>query len=148
MKVIIVEDEPIVADLYAGLLKGVSSDIRVAQTLGELRNMLEADAIPDAVILDLRLKTSGALDSIAAIESIKKKNPDAVVIVATGSSDDALRKKAREAGADYFAVKPEPNTAQGLITAILRSYKDHKKTARTVELVERLTAAIAQPNGA
>lgn len=146
MKVIIVEDEPAVANLYEGLLKNLASEVHVAHDLPELHELLK-QFVPDVVVMDLRLKTSGPKESLAQIKPIKVLNPDAVVIVATGMSGTDIEKEAKEAGADYFAVKPETNTAEGMLSAILMGCKGKTKSTRAVEFVERLTEAMTNSVG-
>jgi len=141
IKVIIVEDEELVAKVYQGILKEVSSEVLVAKELAQLDTML-AQTVPDAVVIDLRLKHTGVDEGIAHIPKIRAVNPDAVIVVASGTSEPEKIKKALAAGADYYAVKPETGTADGLIGAILKGFERKQKSARTISLIEKLTNAI------
>jgi len=138
VNVILVEDEEIVAELYSRILQPIASKILVAHNLDELRMHLQ-QLTPDAVLLDLRLRETGPEEALREIKNIRQVNPNAVVVVASGLSDPAVIRQAMDQGADYFAVKPETNTESGLLGAILKGLADKARTARTLELIEKLT---------
>jgi DNA-binding NtrC family response regulator len=146
MRVIILEDEPIVSDLYTRLLQPVSSRIQTARNLEELREELKVTPPSDVVILDLRLGQGTIHDTIHEIPKIKAVNPQAVVIVASGVSSPEVISEAMEKGADYFAVKPETNTLPGMVHAVLKGMEGKPLTGRAIELIEKLTHEIQCKN--
>ena len=58
---------------------------------------------PDAVLLDLRLPS---MSGLVALEYIRKRSPETVVVVLTADEEGA--EKARHAGADAVFVKGDP----------------------------------------
>ena len=68
---------------------------------------------PHVLLLDLGLP---GLDGIEVARQIRAVLPNAIVIAITGRSDMADRGRAKEAGIDYFIVKPaEPERLRHLI---------------------------------
>lgn len=146
MRVIIVEDETAVADLYERLLEPVSSRIQRARDISELREALKSVPPTDVVILDLKLGEDPITETIHEIPKIKAVNPHAVVVVASGNTNPEIIKEVMREGADYFAIKPETNSTEGMIKAVLAGIQGKPRTARVIELIEKLTGEMQSPS--
>jgi DNA-binding NtrC family response regulator len=59
-----------------------------------------------AVVVDLRLSNSMALEGLELIPIIKNLHKDCRIIVLTAYSDELIRRQALDAGADLFLEKP------------------------------------------
>jgi len=136
VKLLIVEDESIVSDLYIRLLGPLFDTIVVVTSPEQLRALLAVPPPPDVVLFDL----IGGAKAVEDIRTIRETHPDTVVVVASGNSSPEIIQAAIQRGADYYAVKPETGTRDGVIRAILQGAK--KRTGR-IALIERLTAAMA-----
>lgn len=96
-RVLIVEDEPEVADLYRGYLAG-DYDVTVANTGSEALELVDADI--DAVLLDRRLPdTSGA----EVLAELRERDLDCRVAMVTAVEPDV---DIVEMGFDLYLVKP------------------------------------------
>ncbi len=137
MKLLIVEDEQVVADLYIRLLRPYCRSIDVVHNVTELREYL--GTFPDFNVVLFDLITGPP--AIAEIETIRQANPDSIIIIASGNRNPDVVTEAMAYGADYYAVKPETGTREGIIRAILEGAKK-KESAGRIALIERLTAAI------
>lgn len=96
-RVLIVEDEPEVADLYRGYLSG-TYDVTVANTGAEALDLV--DDATDAVLLDRRLPDTSGADVLAAI---RERGLDCRVAMVTAVEPDV---DIVEMGFDLYLVKP------------------------------------------
>ena len=95
--VLIVEDEPEVADLYRGYLAG-DYDVTVANTGEEALDLV--DGTTDAVLLDRRLPDTSGADILA---EIRDRDLDCRVAMVTAVEPDV---DIVEMGFDLYLVKP------------------------------------------
>jgi len=103
MRVLIVDD----SDLIQRRLGAMLSEMEGIELVGEARDSLEAtklalDLKPDAVILDIRMPAGSGLD---VLENIKRGTPASKVIMLTNYPYPQYRKKAEDAGVDFFFDK-------------------------------------------
>ena len=102
-RIVIVEDSKVVRRRLEELLETVPG----AEVVGTAEGVQEAleviwRTLPDAVILDLRLKDGSGM---AVLELIKKTRPATTVVVLTNHGTDEHRVKALSLGADRFLDK-------------------------------------------
>jgi DNA-binding response OmpR family regulator len=118
-RVLIVEDEPIVADVVQRFLRHdgyqtlIVNDGRVALT--------EFDRfMPDIVLLDLMLPGTDGLDVCRRVRSISDKP----IIMLTARGEEADRLVGLGLGADDYVTKPfSPKELVARIRAVLRRYR-------------------------
>ena len=101
--ILIVDDNDLMRTLLRGILR---SD--AYQIIGEARNgiiALEfiAKSKPDIVFLDVMMPEMGGLE---ALQAIKAKHPEIIVIMITGNPSAENVKESIEGGAGGFIVKP------------------------------------------
>lgn len=102
MKVLIIEDEPILAKNISRYLIRYGYDARIAITAEAGLAELEAFAT-DIILLDFNLPGMNGLQALAKIRTI---DPRIQVIMMTAFGSVDLAKKAMEAGACRFVTKP------------------------------------------
>ena len=103
MRVLIVDD----SDLIRRRLGAMLSEMKGIELVGEARDSLEATKLalnlkPDAVILDIRMPAGSGIN---VLENIKRATPAPKVIMLTNYPYPQYRKKAEDAGADFFFDK-------------------------------------------
>jgi len=103
MKVLIVDDSAIVRER----LKNMLSEIVELQNISQARDSLEAISSfhklnPEVVILDIRMPGGSGID---VLQEIKKETTPPLVIVLTNYPYPQYRKKCIDAGADFFFDK-------------------------------------------
>jgi DNA-binding NarL/FixJ family response regulator len=106
LRVVVVDDHPVVRDGLRGMLDG-QPDLTV---VGEAGNGREAIAVvarerPDVVLMDLRMPQ---LDGVAAIARITADQPEVRVLVLTTYDEDHDIVRAIEAGARGVLLKDAP----------------------------------------
>ena len=106
IKILIVDDHPVVREGIASMLKK-QPDFKI---VGEACNGLEAvekarELFPDVVLMDLRMPE---LDGVEAIKRIKEEKPEVKFIILTTYSDDEYIFKGIAAGARAYLLKDAP----------------------------------------
>jgi two-component system, NarL family, nitrate/nitrite response regulator NarL len=103
VRVLIVDDEPPFVEMVDALL----SDERRITVVGKARNGKEAIELarrlaPDLTLMDISMPI---LDGIEATRRIRAGDPDACVLILTGSDNPAEIDKSRQAGAAGYLTK-------------------------------------------
>jgi two-component system response regulator RegX3 len=98
MRILVVEDEDSIAEPLVNGLRREGFDVVRAATGGEA---LDA-AVPDLVLLDLRLPDTDGLDVCRRM----RERSDVPIIVVTARGEEADRVVGLELGADDYVVKP------------------------------------------
>lgn len=149
MTILIVEDEPTIVTLWRRILRNVSQDIRWAKDIAGAFREMRTIPHPDLVLLDLVLPGSSARQTLEQINALKDINPNAVVLVITGSTDDFMPALASSLGADGFRFKPQMASQNALLEAIKcafenrRAKQGEKPYERTSELLAMLNGLLA-----
>ena len=116
MNVLVVEDEAVIAQPLARLLRAEGWSVVWAATAGQALEQLGQTAF-DAVLLDLGLPDQSGYDVCRAVRSAG----NAAVLVLTARSDEDSVVRALEEGADDYVVKPfRARELAGRLRAILR----------------------------
>lgn len=104
-KVLVVDDEPCVRDLFTDLLKREGYAACVVSSGEEALSIIERKDF-DVVLLDIKL---AGISGIETLKKIKEKNQRMIVIMITGFSyDEELVGKSRELGCSGFIGKNMP----------------------------------------
>src|SRR4051794_23228880 len=101
-RVLVVEDEPKVADALADGLRDEGYDVSVEHTSEQALGRL-ADATFDVVLLDLMLPDR---DGFHVLESLRSRRADTRVLVLTARDTPEDRVIGLDRGADDYLVKP------------------------------------------
>ena len=105
MRILVVDDEPIVAGLIAeGLRNEGHGDVVIANSGEQGLQVIEQDP-PDAVFLDI---TMPEMDGVEVLRRIRQMFPDLPVIILSGWGSDAQIAAARELGVTDVLQKPTP----------------------------------------
>lgn len=102
--VLVVEDEEVLIELLRGALVTNGFSVIAVQDGGEaIKVYRERGETIDVVLTDMGLPTKGGWE---VLEEIKKMNPKAKVICASGFLENSLREEMIAAGAVEFIQKP------------------------------------------
>lgn len=148
MKILIVEDDELMAELIRRYLEPVADEVVVAFNLTDA--MKEVVKVPpfDLVTLDLNLPESHGLETLRYIDQIKAANPDSLVIVISGTVTADAHEKVLAAGADAFLHKNEFRAGHGSVMRAVRDVamaviRTPRRYTRNVELLEKISGRIA-----
>lgn len=103
-RVLIVDDDPEVVHVLSSLLA------KAGYLVSAARDAMEAVAravreSPDVIILDIVMPAGGGLTALERLKRLSKTQM-IPVIVASGSLDEAMERRARELGVEEFFGKP------------------------------------------
>jgi two-component system, NarL family, nitrate/nitrite response regulator NarL len=115
MKLLIVDDHPVLREGIAALLRqaGPGAEVLQARDAGEGLALVEAHADLDAVVLDLMMP---GMDGWQAISEFGRRRPDLPVIVLSSSEDPHDARKALALGA--LGYVPKSASQHVLLSAI------------------------------
>jgi len=129
--VLVVEDEPAIAESIAYALGKASLAARQAGTLEQARTELEAPT--DLLLLDLMLPDGSGFDLIAEVTTSVGKRP--AIIVLSSRDAEADRVRALEMGADDYVVKPfSPREVVARVKAVLRRTPGAERSAPVLRI--------------
>jgi DNA-binding NtrC family response regulator len=101
-KVLVIDDEPSIVDLFTEYLNGQGFDVISAGGGEEGLDRLRLDG-PDIVLLDMRMP---GLDGLETLRRIRKVNMGVPVLMISGNDDIAAAKEAIALGAFDYTLKP------------------------------------------
>jgi PAS domain S-box-containing protein len=87
--ILVVEDNPDVAEVASALLQQLGYEARVAGSAGAALSALQEGAPPDLVFSDVVM--AGEMDGVALARLLREQHPDLPVLLATGYSQTAER---------------------------------------------------------
>lgn len=102
MAILVVDDEEIMRDLVAKILKKAGYKVDVANSVATAREMLARTPF-DMVISDVQMPEQSGFD---LLKEIKEASPGTAVIMMTGYADTFTIKDALMLGADEYITKP------------------------------------------
>jgi DNA-binding response OmpR family regulator len=117
-KILVVEDEPAIADVVARYLRRAGYDTVIAGTGRDALGHAET-ARPDVVVLDLMLPDIGGLEVMRRLrrEELRQR----AIILLTARSEESDRIVGLRLGADDYVVKPfSPAELVARVDAVLR----------------------------
>src|SRR3989338_2145037 len=100
--ILVVEDELVMCDLLSDLLKDRGYEVNCAQNGEDGLKLLER-VKPDVVISDLKMP---GMDGITVLKTIRKQDPDSVVIIITAFGSLETAQEALRTGAYDYITKP------------------------------------------
>ncbi len=116
---LIVDDHPLFTGGFVHMARALRPDwaLRCAATAAEALEVLRA-AVPDAAIVDIGLPGE---DGFALTRTIRTGWPELPVLLMSGREDEAVRVRARAAGAAGFIAKTTlPETIIGMVETVLQ----------------------------
>ena len=117
VRVLVVDDDPVVAQLLAALLTGAGADVRSVTSGQEALAAIGSDP-PDVLVSDLYMP---GLDGFALVRTIRERPRDAggalPAVAVTAHMSFETRRDALEAG--YQDVLPKPFGREHLIRIVL-----------------------------
>jgi CheY-like chemotaxis protein len=137
-KVLVVEDETIVAEDIAEVVESSGHDVVAKAPSAEQAMVKAAAERPELAIIDIRL--SGRMDGVELAASLRKRYGVAVIFL-TAYADEATLERAKVTEPHSYLIKPfEPRELRGAISIALHK---RRSESRQVQL-EKEKEQIAQ----
>ena len=105
MRIVVVDDEPSIRFSLTELLEARGHQVRAAEHAPAALAALEEEAA-DLVISDLRMP---AMDGLELLEEVRKRHPEAIVVLMTAHGDERTAVRALKLGAWDYLPKPFDN---------------------------------------
>lgn len=103
-KIVIVDDQMEATRMIQKNLETLGQDFEISSALSGEEALLELGGVKtDLLIADFRLP---GMTGMELMEKFKSRNPDGKVILISGVTDQQIRKRVAQAGADAFFFKP------------------------------------------
>lgn len=132
-KIIIVEDEPMISEIYQKKFSESGYEIIAADSGEQALNLINKDKV-DLILLDLIMPK---MDGFEVIKNIRagSYNKDVKIIVFSNLSQKENQEKAMKLGANGFIVKSDytPSALVKEVTRILNQYHEEKKNDQRQE---------------
>lgn len=142
-RVLIIDDEKVILDLTAIILKNRGYQILTAQSAAEGLELI-ASQQPELVLLDYMMP---AMDGLTALKEIKRRHPDTYVIMFTGKGSEEIAVELMKAGASDYILKPFNNQDMvERIESVLKLRAVELQNRALLQERERLLAEIADWN--
>src|ERR1017187_7781179 len=126
MKILVVEDDPLLQDGLADLLKGAGHTVDVvADGLTATKRGMDPDL--DLVVLDVMLPK---LDGVEVCHRLRKARPDLAILMLTAKGSEEDKVRGLKVGADDYVTKP---------------FGSRELVARIEALARRALSAPAEP---
>ncbi len=100
-KILILEDEAGVAEVYASRLRTNGLDTVVCYSFPDARECIKQE-LPDGLLTDIRV---GEFNGLQLAHLFRSLSPDGVIVIVTGHDDPVMRREGIQLGAS-FIVKP------------------------------------------
>jgi DNA-binding NtrC family response regulator len=131
-RILLVDDEPAIADWLRIVLEGEGYDVGVAgdsvSALGQMTERAFSLALVDLVLPDG--------DGLQLLQQLKSKDPSLEVIIMTGHSSISKAVEATKQGAFYFVAKPFDSAE--MLTLVSKALERRRLLAETSDLKRRL----------
>ena len=123
-KILIVEDELIIAKSLARQLENLNYELVGTASMGKKALAIIPKNRPDVVLMDIVI--AGEMDGIETGKKIQEQF-DIPVIYLTAYSDDETLKRVQESGGQGYILKPyKQREVHAAITMVLAQYQDQK----------------------
>jgi DNA-binding NtrC family response regulator len=126
MKVLVVDDEPIVLTSCRMVLDAEGCEVMTAGTVQEALGLLEAQAF-GLLLVDVKMPV---LDGMYLVRQVRKKRPRMPIIVMSGYSTDDTIREALGLGASTFIAKPfTPDELADAVRSVLKPREKEQRHA-------------------
>jgi DNA-binding response OmpR family regulator len=117
-KILLIDDEEVILFGFRQVLTEPWLQVDTASTVAEAKALFEKN-IYSAVIVDMRLSNSTAMEGLDLVPYLKTIQKNCRIVVLTAYGDETIRRKAFNFGADIFLEKPvDPEVLKKNLTAL------------------------------
>ncbi len=121
MKILLVDDHPMVREGIAAIIRGIRPDLEISHAGTAAQGLAEAQRETfELALLDLNLPD---MPGMSALQTLREQHPDLPVVVVSGAEDRDTVLKALDLGAKAFIPKSsDPQRVRQALTAVLSGH--------------------------
>lgn len=133
-KIMLVEDDPMIAEIYQKKFESSGFEVVNATTGKEVLKLAKEEKF-DLILLDLVLPEISGMDVLKKLRKSEEYGNDLKVIIFSNLDKREHEKEARENGADGFISKSEFNPSKLVveIQRLIREFEEQKKNKERLE---------------
>ena len=132
-QILIVDDDPIIREVYAALLGALEADVVQASDGYEALAVVRRNSF-SLVLLDINMPGLSGRQVAAALRRDPHSNPLPIVFVTGEAPEDGASAEETLGKADMLLVKPvEPETLKSLARLLLRLYAERRQAIEEVQ---------------
>jgi CheY-like chemotaxis protein len=136
-RLLILEDDPIIAELFGTLFGFEGYETQVADSVVEGIRCLDADP-PNAILLDLMMPNASGLEFCRYVRQ-ESTTPHIPIVVVSAKNTPKDIDEAADAGADAYLTKPVPNrtlveTVQRLVLNPPKPSREHTRSSLELDV--------------
>ncbi len=126
-KILLLDDDPAVLDLYQQMLLQLPSapEVHIASSGARAMAMLDSEAF-NILVCDLNMPK---MDGLQVIAIVRRKYPQLRTVIITGVADEQMRGRAYSMGIDLYLEKPSSEKEFGFFMDCVESLLDKEQTA-------------------
>jgi len=140
-QLMIVDDDPLVADSLAVFLKSRGYEVAVETDAHRALRRMREDGSPDLLLTDVNMP---GLDGFALLKESRKVDPNVVVVMLTGYGTIESAVKAMREGAEDYVTKPVID--EEMLLTVERALKRRKLTQENEQLKRQLRSTLKLDN--
>ena len=115
-KILIVDDEPDIAEVLGDRLEAAGFDVRIVHRARAAYGAVAEDA-PDLILMDVQMPEISGME---ALLELKTHHPDIPVLMVSASTTQEVANESIKRGAEGFLLKPyEPQELMSKVNGIL-----------------------------
>ena len=118
-RLLLLDDDAAIVSVVRRYFEGKGWEVESCLAAGEALQLVESDALFDAIICDLHFTPARLSEGLGIVERARLRRSDAAVLLFTGATEPGVREEARRRGADEVVLKPTPLAS--LHEAVLRA---------------------------
>ena len=140
-RLMIVDDDPLVADSLAVFLKSRNYEVSVETDAHRALRRMRDGETPDLILTDVNMP---GLDGFALLKEARKIDPNIVIVMLTGYGTIESAVKAMREGAEDYVTKPVID--EEMLLTVERALKRRKLTQENEQLKRQLRSTLKLDN--
>jgi len=140
-RLMIVDDDPLVADSLAVFLKSRNYEVSVETDAHRALRRMRDGETPDLILTDVNMP---GLDGFALLKEARKIDPNIVIVMLTGYGTIESAVKAMREGAEDYVTKPVID--EEMLMTVERALKRRKLTQENEQLKRQLRSTLKLDN--
>jgi len=115
---LVVDDDVAMVSMLERYLRGLATEVRRASSIQEAIEQMGVLPPPDLVLLDLRLTTTDAVETVAATKALREFNPNLKIVAISGLEMSEIVRVVSGSGIEGILAKTDLDSQNKLLRAV------------------------------